>query len=116
MTCGGCKCRGQTCVIEPPFSHGRTSNCGVEHVGHFENSQSSKVAAKGPTNDADSACIDIVRVESGQRPNGSRLVFKRRRREIIVHAAVPYGSSAWGASSIYDGDNKTKVSNVPAGV
>jgi hypothetical protein len=75
---GGYKCFGQTCVIKAPLGHWRPSNRGVKHVGHFENSQSSEVAAEGPTNDADSAGINVFRVESGQRSHGGRLVFKRR--------------------------------------
>ena len=76
-------------VVQPPLGDGRPCNCRVEHMRHLQHCQCCKVAAEGPSDDADPARVDVSGVKSGQCSHGGRLVLKRWRCEVVVHAALP---------------------------
>ena len=105
---------GVACVVQPPLGDGRACDCSMEHVRHFEDGEGGEVAAEGPTDDAHSSRVDVCRVEVSQRGDGSGLVLERRRREVVVHAAVPHGPTSWGATAVGDGDDEAQVGNVSA--
>ena len=105
---------GVACVVQPPLGDGRACDCSMEHVRHFEDGEGGEVAAEGPTDDAHSSRVDVCRVEVSQRGDGSGLVLERRRREVVVHAAVPHGPTSWGTTAVGDGDDESQVGNVPA--